>query len=59
MKNTTLIEMQAHIDFASTKPELNKLEELSERLYNMGLLTPSELGRLDVRIMEKLAIIQD
>lgn len=41
----------------STKQALEHLEQQATRVYNAGQLTVSQLRRIDVAIMEKLAKI--
>jgi hypothetical protein len=44
---------------AKDVPTLRKLETLTTRVYDAGCLTPSELRQVDVRIMEKIATIEN
>ena len=50
-------ELAKRIRAAKDSATLYRLEKSSTRLYVAGLLTARELGRLDVLIMERLAII--
>lgn len=45
------------IRLASDIESLRRLERSATRVYNAGCLTPAEFGRLDVLIMERLAIL--
>lgn len=40
------------VNAASTKEEFKRIEKLCTTIYNAGQLTPKELSRLDVKIME-------
>lgn len=46
------------IQSATTRLELDRLEQSACRVYDAGLLTENELGRLAVRIMERNAEIE-
>ena len=50
-------ELAKRIRAAKDNPTLHKLEKSCFNIYNAGLLTPREFMRLDVLIMEKLALI--
>jgi hypothetical protein len=44
---------------AGDVPTLRRIETTATRVYNAGGLTPSELRQVDVRIMEKIATIEN
>jgi hypothetical protein len=44
---------------AKDVPTLRRIETTSTRVYNAGCLTPSELRQVDVRILEKIATIEN
>ena len=50
-------ELAKRIRAAKDKPTLQRLERSCHRIYSLGLLTPCEFGRLDVLIVERLALI--
>jgi hypothetical protein len=50
-------ELVKRIRAARDSDTLYRLEKSCFNIYNAGLLTPREFGRLDVLIMEKLALI--
>ncbi len=50
-------ELAKRIRAAGDSATLYRLENSSTRLYVAGLLTAKELGRLDVLIMERLALL--
>lgn len=47
--------LRRRINLATIKDELMSLETVITRHYDNHTLTPRELARLDVRIMERLA----
>jgi hypothetical protein len=49
--------LSRRIRFAPDLESLRRLERSATRVYNAGCLTPSEFGRLDVLIMERLALL--
>jgi len=49
--------MLEKIKLSQNKETLNKLEKSSVRLYDAGIFNEKELARLDIKIMEKLALI--
>lgn len=53
------IELNKRIRAASSQEALRRLEKSCANIYNAGLMTPREFGRLDVRIMEKLATMEE
>lgn len=50
-------ELAKRIRAAGDSATLYRLEKSSSRLYTAGLLSAREFGRLDVMIMERLALI--
>ena len=50
-------ELAKRIRAARDSATLYRLEKSCFNIYNAGLLTPNEFGRLDVLIMERLALI--
>lgn len=53
--NSTYRQLLARINEAQDKATLNKLDARITRHYNAGTISATELKRLDVRIMERLA----
>lgn len=51
------LELAKRIRAAKDSATLYRLEKSCLNIYNAGLLTPREFGRLDVLIMERLALI--
>lgn len=47
----------ADLSGADTRDKLERVESRATRLYNAGLLTASQLKRVDVRVMELLATL--
>lgn len=45
--------LNAKIKAASSIADLEKLDRLTTRIYDAGQLTPSELKRLDLKIIDK------
>ena len=57
MKTFEFQELSKRIRSASDLDALHRLERSASRIYNANLLTVREFARLDVLIMEKLALI--
>jgi hypothetical protein len=55
MANTNFKSLSDKIQKAKTVKELQHLDMVSTNLYDLGLLTVSQLSRLDVKIMERVA----
>lgn len=51
--------MIERIKAADTVEVLNKLEKSSVRLYDAGIFNEKELYKLDGKLMQKLALIDD
>jgi hypothetical protein len=51
--------LMQRVKAAGDVPTLRRIETTATRVYNAGCLTPSELRRVDVRIMEKIATIEN
>jgi len=50
--------MIERIKAANTVEVLSRLEKSCVRLYDAGIFNEKELSRLDVKIMEKIALIE-
>jgi hypothetical protein len=50
-------ELAKRIRAACDSATLYRIEKSCFNIYNAGLLTPREFGRLDVLIMERLALL--
>jgi hypothetical protein len=55
MANTNFKSLSDKIQKTKTVKELQHLDMVSTNLYDLGLLTVSQLSRLDVKIMERVA----
>jgi hypothetical protein len=58
MANTNFKSLSDKIRKAKTVKELQHLDMVSTNLYDLGLLTVSQLGRLDTTFIERKAEVQ-
>jgi hypothetical protein len=56
---TNYASMRARIARADSLADTAKLERSLDRLYNAGVFTPNELGRLDSLIMDRNVQIKE
>ncbi len=56
---TNYATMAARIRKAESKADLARLESSLTRLYNAGVFTPNELGRLDFLLMDTNAKMKE
>jgi hypothetical protein len=56
---TNYASMAARIRKAASASDISKLEISLVRLYNAGVFTPNELGRLDSLVMDRYAQIEE
>jgi hypothetical protein len=54
---TTFAALSQRIRAAVSTADLKALEKRCDRHYAAGTITPSELSRLDVLIMERIALL--